>query len=337
MSTIQSPVHSEVDLSAEGKQCGYLRLPHSVHRSAYGWIPVPIATVKNGAGPRVLLMSGNHGDEYEGQVILSSLIRDLEPAMVQGQIIILPMANFPAAQAGLRTSPIDQGNLNRTFPGNPLGSPTPVIAHFIETVLMAGSDLMVDLHSGGSSLLYHQANMLVSDSADPATKAHLHDLMAAFGMPHGLFLQAGDGPGYFSSAAARRQGAIGITTELGGAGMIQPDLLALADQGLKNLLGHLGVLSGALLPDGPPGEPRFMTVDPLAHYVYAAEPGLFEPLVALGAEVKAGQPAARIHFPETPGKQPLTHHFEADGMAVCKRQPARCERGDCLWHLAADA
>ena len=79
-----------------------------------------------------------------------------------------------------------------------------------------------------------------------------------------------------------------------------------------------------------------MQVDFHAHYVYAGEAGLFEHLVSLGAEVTAGQPAALVHFPESPGKEPLTHIFPADGLAVCKRMPARCERGDCLWHLAAD-
>ena len=34
-------ITSEVEFEAEGKQQGYLRVPHSVHRSAYGWVPVP--------------------------------------------------------------------------------------------------------------------------------------------------------------------------------------------------------------------------------------------------------------------------------------------------------
>lgn len=38
-----NPIRSEIDLDADGKYVGYLRLPHSVHRSAYGWIPIPIA------------------------------------------------------------------------------------------------------------------------------------------------------------------------------------------------------------------------------------------------------------------------------------------------------
>ena len=100
---------TRIDLDRDGKQCDYLRLPHSVDRSAYGWLPVPLVSIRNGSGPTVLLMSGVHGDEYEGQVALTRLIRSLEPADVSGQVLILPMANFPAAKAGTRVSPVDVG------------------------------------------------------------------------------------------------------------------------------------------------------------------------------------------------------------------------------------
>ena len=119
-----SRITTDVDFNADGKQIGYLRLPHSVHRSAYGFLAIPIAVIKNGKGPTVLTMSGNHGDEYEGQIANWKLIRGLNPKDVRGRVIVLPMANFPAAQAGMRTSPIDQGNLNRSFPGDPNGTPT---------------------------------------------------------------------------------------------------------------------------------------------------------------------------------------------------------------------
>jgi predicted deacylase len=168
-----NPIRSEIDLDANGKQTGYLRLPHSVHRSAYGWIPIPIASIRNGDGPVMLIMAGNHGDEYEGQIIVSQLIREIQPQMVRGQLILLPMANFPAAEAGLRTSPLDEGNLNRTFPGNPAGTPTELIADYIEHTLLARADYLVDLHSGGSSLLYHGANMLAIEprNADEDARA----------------------------------------------------------------------------------------------------------------------------------------------------------------------
>ena len=71
----RSLLRCDIDLQADGHATGFVRLPHSVHRSAYGWIPIPIARIANGPGPRVLLMAGNHGDEWEGQIVLGELIR----------------------------------------------------------------------------------------------------------------------------------------------------------------------------------------------------------------------------------------------------------------------
>ena len=75
MQTARSRLSPEIDLDGDGKQTGFLRLPHSVHRSAYGWIPIPIVRIKNGDGPSVLMQAGNHGDEWEGQIGLGNLIR----------------------------------------------------------------------------------------------------------------------------------------------------------------------------------------------------------------------------------------------------------------------
>ena len=78
----ESRISSTVDFEKNGRQTGFLRLPHSVHESAYGWIPIPVVCLKNGNGPTILLNSGNHGDEYEGQVTLMKLIRELKPEQV---------------------------------------------------------------------------------------------------------------------------------------------------------------------------------------------------------------------------------------------------------------
>lgn len=326
-----SSIQSEIDLDADGRHVGYLRLPYSVHRSAYGWIPIPIASIRNGEGPVVLLMGGNHGDEYEGQVLVSSLIREIEPQWVKGQLIFLPMANFPAASAGLRTSPLDGGNLNRSFPGEAQGAPTAAIAYYIEHTLLARAQYLVDLHSGGSSLLYDGANMMAIEPRDAAEEERLKALLAAFGLSRAFLHRPNP---VHAATAARRQGAISILTELGGGGAVQAGLLRDARQGLLNLLSFIGLLSGPLVPDGPPSQTRFFTVSGSRHYVYAYDRGVYEPLVDLGDQVVAGQAAARIHFPDTPLREPVTALFTADGEVVCKRVPAAVERGDCLFHLA---
>jgi uncharacterized protein len=326
-----SPIRSEIDFDADGKHAGYLRLPHSVHRSAYGWIPIPVGSVRNGAGPTVLLMGGNHGDEYEGQLLVAQLLREIEPQWVRGQVIFLPQANFPAAEAGLRVSPLDGGNLNRSFPGDPLGTPTAAIADYIEHTLLPRAQYLVDLHSGGSSLHYHGANMLAIEPRDADERARLYALLTAFGLPR-AFLHA-ENPVH-SATAARRQGALSIVAELGGGGVVQPRLLREAREGLLHLLGTIGVLQGPLVPARPPGQTRFYRVEGARHYVYAHERGVYEPLVELGEHVSGGQPAARIHFPDTPLKEPVTVAFEAEGEVVCQRAIAAVQRGDCLFHLA---
>ena len=326
-----STLHNEIDLDADGRHVGYLRLPYSVHRSAYGWIPIPIASVRNGEGPVVVVMGGNHGDEYEGQVLVSSLIREIEPQWVRGQLIFLPMANFPAAAAGLRTSPLDGGNLNRSFPGDPAGPPTAAIADYIEHTLLARAQYLIDLHSGGSSLLYDGANMLAIEPRDADEAQRLKALLAAFGLPRAFLHPANP---VHAASAARRQGAISILTELGGGGTVQARLLRDARHGLLNLLSFIGLLSGPLVPDGPPGKTQFYKVSGSRDYVYAYERGVYEPLVELGEQVSAGQPAARIHFPDTPLREPVTASFAGSGVVVCQRVPAAVERGDCLFHLA---
>lgn len=61
-----SLITSEVPFDQPGKHTGFLRVPHSVTSSAYGWLPIPICVIQNGTGPTLLITAGNHGDEYEG-------------------------------------------------------------------------------------------------------------------------------------------------------------------------------------------------------------------------------------------------------------------------------
>jgi len=85
---VRTRIWSDIDFERAGKQVGWVNLPHSVTRSAYGMIAIPIAVVKNGTGPTAFLMAGNHGDEYEGQIANSKLIRGLNPKDMKGTVIV---------------------------------------------------------------------------------------------------------------------------------------------------------------------------------------------------------------------------------------------------------
>jgi len=330
----KSRIAAEVDFEKNGRQQGFLRLSHSVHSSAYGFIPIPIVVLKNGTGPTVLLVSGTHGDEYEGQVALCNLAKSLDPARIHGQVIILPAANFPAAMAGRRTSPIDEGNLNRLFPGDPDGTVTQQIAYYIEHELVPMADLVCDLHSGGSSLMYVPSALFGGWHRDGSTARGV-EALKAFGSPVAYVAEENQGGNRTLAGGAARHGVVCLGTEAGGSGHVTRSALRVVERGVNNILVHMGILpaSERIAPDGPT---RILEVGGPDYFVYAPEPGLFEPLVELGDMVRAGQPAALIHTPETPWDEPVTAHFAHDGFVLCKRVPGRTVRGDCLFHLGTD-
>lgn len=333
--TRPSRLIAEVDFTSDGAQHGFIRLFHSTHASAYGFLPIPIIVVKNGEGPTALFVGGNHGDEYEGQVAICNLARSLDASRIRGRVILLPMANFPAALAGRRVSPIDDLNLNRIFPGDPDGTPTQQIAWFISTVLIPMVDLVCDLHSGGSSLMYTPC-ALIKQSQDPAVYDRQLAALHAFGAPLAYIQGGAQGQGGDQTlgSIADRMGKVSMGTELGGSGTLTPAALRIAERGLNNLLVHLGILpeSSRIAPDGAT---QVFRVGGQDHMVYAPENGVYEPLVEIGAAVKAGQPAARIHFPETPWAPPVEASFLRDGYVLAKRLPGRSMRGDCLFFLGS--
>ena len=327
-------IWTRVDYEKNGKQVGWLQLPHSVTRSAYGNIAIPICVIRNGSGPTVLLMAGNHGDEYEGQIALTRLIRELDPGEIQGRVIVMPAANYPAAMAGVRVSPIDDGNLNRSFPGDPDGTPTYAIAHYIDTVLYPMADLFHDIHSGGSSLQYLPfASMRMG--ADATLNDRAIAALRAFGAPIGLVWDYSPDQ-RLSQVAAINRGLIALGGEFGGGGAVSARGVRIVERGLRNVLAHAGVVDRSQATGDFDGPTRLMQVKGRDYYVYAPDAGLFEPAVELGDLVRGGDPCGQVHFVDNPARAPEVCHFERDGMVICKRHFGRVERGDCVVHLATE-
>jgi predicted deacylase len=324
-------VSSTVELDAPGKQIGWLRVPHSVTRSAYGVIPVPIAVLNNGEGPRILLTGGTHGDEYEGQVVLTRLIQQLRAEDIRGRLIVIPALNTPAAIAGTRVSPLDGGNLNRAFPGDPDGGPTWKIADYVQNHLVPMVDVVGDFHCGGASLAYRpHASTHFSPDSPPELKERSLAAVKALGLRHVMIFETASQSGGMSTAT-RRHGKIYLNGEYGGTGAITSDGIALVEGAVQRLLAFFGATDRRFDPLPPP---RSLRIFGSRAYVYAPDAGVFVPAARLGDAVAEGDLCGELLFPENPARAPVPVHFEAAGDLVCQRHPARVEAGDCLAHLA---
>jgi predicted deacylase len=327
-----SSAFTTIDLDKPGKQIGHVMFPPSPHDDAWGVTRVPIAVIANGRGPTVILEGGNHGDEYEGPIVIGELTRELNPAEIQGRLILMPANNVHAVMGSRRTSPVDGLNYNRTFPGDPYGTITQQISAYVTDRILPMGDAFLDLHSGGSSLDI-TPSAIIEPTNDPALAARNAAAARAFDAPS-MVVVANLGDPRTATATACRAGLTTLGTELGGGGRVSIEALRICRRGVRNVLAHLEVIDRKHQSVENRDTPTFELKGTSA-YVYASAEGIFEPFHLLGTRVSAGQPAGQIHAVWDPGREPQVVHYACDGVVFARRQPGRVTPGNCCMVVAA--
>jgi N-alpha-acetyl-L-2,4-diaminobutyrate deacetylase len=323
-----SAISPDVDFELDGVQHGFLRLPHSRDDSAWGAVMIPVTVVRDGPGPTALLTGGNHGDEYEGPIALFKLARSLRAEQVRGRVIIIPAMNYPAFLVARRTSPLDDRNLNRIFPGHPDGSPSERIADYFTRYLLPLADVVLDYHSGGKTLDFLPL-AAIHELDDPVQTGVCQAALTAFNAPYSLMMREMDARGMYDTTA-EAMGRVFVTTELGGAGTATAKSVGIAERGVRNLLIHAGILEGEI-------ELRptiWLQMPDERCFVTSRHGGLLELLVDLGEPVEAGQPIGWIHPIERTGESPVAYHAGLGGVLAARHVPGLIKTGDCLAVIA---
>jgi len=237
-------------------------------------IVLPI-TVFHGkkSGPVLTLSAGTHGDEFPAIIALQRLRREIDPASLNGTLVLVHAANLPA---------IDGKNLNREFPGSAKGSPTERLAAFMTKEIVGPSDYLADLHSGSADqrLWPHIYAPFVGDKElDARTLAWAK----ASGMRH--IVLYGDRPrdpansiSYPNTAMTR--GKPGLTLEIGDRGLVKERDVRAYLKALRGLMAGINLLSG----ETPSGTGR-LVYQSLAEVASPAM-GLFESYCKIGELVE---------------------------------------------------
>ncbi|QKC99885.1 N(2)-acetyl-L-2,4-diaminobutanoate deacetylase DoeB [Mesorhizobium sp. NZP2298] len=318
-----SPIAPTVDFDRDGVQHGFLRLPYSRDDSAWGSVMIPICVIRNGKGPAALLSGGNHGDEYEGPLALYDLARTLDPAQVSGTVIIVPAMNYPAFRAGTRTSPIDKGNMNRSFPGRPDGTVTEKIADYFQRELLPRADIVFDFHSGGKTLDFVPF-CAAHTVPDKALEQKAFDAVAAFSAPFSMRMIEIDAVGMYDTAA-EEMGKVFVSTELGGGGTSRAQTVRIARRGILNVLRHAGIVAGAVQK----GRTQWLDMPSGDCFSFAEDDGMIETMVDLGEPVQEGSVLARIHSTGRTGIVPQEIRAKMSGMLAARHFPGLVKAGDC--------
>jgi N-alpha-acetyl-L-2,4-diaminobutyrate deacetylase len=324
--SIQSLVRADVDFEKEGKQFGNLAVPQSTNSAGWAKRFVPVIVIKNGSGPTAVLFGGNHGDEFEGPVTLMNLARRLQPDQIQGRIILVPMLNHPAIETGTRLSPLDGCNMNRAFPGRPDDSITGMIAHYVSSTILPMADLVVDIHSGGSST-HFLPSVNMHEVADHQQMQKMMDAGQAWGAPYVFIYRDVAGAGLLPTLA-EQMGKITLGTEMGSKAQFGVETLNITARGVENVLAWFGILDST--PLSAPAIPQIVAATEESDYIMSPASGLFEPFYELGNEVTSGDAVGGIHLIEHPEREPIPVLAQTDGMVMARRSNPLTRQGEMV-------
>ena len=327
-------VFTDIDWHSNGKQVGAFFLPHSPDDDAWGVIPFPAASIKNGDGPVVVVSGAVHGDEYEGPVVIAELVRQIQASDVQGQLILLPSFNAPAMRVGRRTSPIDHLNLNRVFPGDDFGAPTQQIARYVVEHIFSRADFYLDLHAGGRTLIIEpSAHVVMADDMDPALARANARLAEVFGV--GVTVQTSNMGDYRTAAGyTSMKGIPTLAAEMGMGGWVTGDSVQATRDATRRFLKHTGVLPRIATVPGAPT--RWTRINGPKAYVFAPFDGCFERRFALGDRIQSGQVAGVMHQLSRPDRAPEPVFFQSSGMLYAHGVISHVRAGQNLAVLTED-
>ena len=328
-----SPISCNIPLDEEGCRHGALELITSGIEYNYGVVPIPITVMKNGEGPTVFLSSGCHGDEYEGQLVVRHLIHALKLKDINGSLIILPALNYPAVMAGARTSPLDQGNLNRSFPGHPDAGPTGAIAHYITNTLFPMCDAGIDLHTGGRDIDFLPVGFVCA-TPDMKLFEAVMKMSGCFDTDYIAVCDCGTPPSGIDGAA-HGLGMPFLSAELGGGGASATKVIKTGISSVMNLLRHLGVLKGPKVQNAK----EHVYLDFISGYehVTATKDGLFRTFVDVGDPVEAGQLMALLYPLDDAAAAPVEVVSPIEGIVVLRRSINRVIKGNYIFTVARPA
>ena len=338
-----SVVHNpaQIDFEKPGKNHYHLAF-HLDGTWGYSLLPLTVINgTRSGQGsaapPGVAAFGGTHGNEFEGQVSVKRLCRDLDPEALAGRLILVPQLSPSACSANRRESPLDGVNMNRAFPGKARGTISYRIADFVKRFIFPQVRIVLDIHSGGMEGCFP-----VCTSFHPIPDAKQRDEIehvARLFDPPFIMLYSSDMASGLLTDEAEAAGKITVGGEFGYGESVDVDGTRHAYEGIKNVLRHYGHLDGDVIPirtqSGEP--PRLVDASNIDAYVPAPRDGIWEPVVRLGEPVESGALLGRLHDFADHSSAPLDIRSSTPGWVIMMHFRAMLKKGVTLYVVAGEA
>lgn len=249
-----------------------------------GWRWPAVEIVGQSPGPRLAVISGVHVNETSSIEAVIRLQRRVDPRKLKGRISIIPIVNLPAVPVRSQyVCPIDDKNINFSFPGRPDGSFSEALAYALLNDWASDADCFADLHGGDlceevshfmvvqrtGDQAFDQRNLAIAQCFDAA-------IIASIDPSHM------DQPARSVTGRAKRR-QFAAFAEAGRIGLIEEANVAYHLNGLLRLLHHFG------MTDNAPAKTREAQIITRYHWIPAPVDGFFRYHIEPGQKVAKGQ------------------------------------------------
>lgn len=321
-----------LDLESRGQRDYFVALEHD---SIWGDHLIPLTVMvgpeaREGRG--LVVFGSNHGNEYEGPMVISRLMRELKTADVIGRIILIPILNPAAFRAGTRDSSLDDRvNLNRAFVdgagvAHALKGITHRIAAFVRQSIWPHVHVVIDLHAGGDVARFVPLTSF-HPVADPEQSRAIEETARWFGTPLVIAYQ-NETPGLLPSEA-ERLGKIAVGAELGFGAAVSAEGVRYGLQGVRAAAIRHNLLRGEVAKFGhhAAGTQRRASMVDRACFTPAPFAGHYEPLLECGAEVATGDTVGLLHDFDRIDLDPWEVRAGVDGIVIAQAWGATVLQG----------
>src|SRR5690606_26259700 len=266
-------------------------------------VPTPVLVVHGAQpGPVQCLTAAIHGDELNGTEIVRRIMYDIDPQKLHGTVIGIPIVNLQGFERGSRYLS-DRRDLNRYFPGTPLGSMASRVAHSLFTEVIAHCNGLIDLHTAS----FHRTNL-------PQVRADRHFTAVAMyteGFERMVVVHNAGGTGTLRRAAVNA-GINAVTLETGEPQRLQEDKVQAGIAAIFSLLKHQKMY----VPNFSRGNPQ--PIYYRSRWVRTQHGGILMSSIKLGGRVKEGEILGTVVDPISNHTEPVISPYSGRiiGMAV---------------------
>jgi N-alpha-acetyl-L-2,4-diaminobutyrate deacetylase len=322
----------KLDLDSPGRRDYWVALEHD---SLWGDHLIPLTVMVGPAareGHGLVAFGSNHGNEYEGPMVVKGLLGEIDSRDVIGRVILVPVLNVSAFKSGTRESVADDAvNLNRAFVDGAGRTPalagiTHRIAAFVRECIWPRVHIVIDLHAGGPGYRWAHCSSFHSVE-EPAQARIIEETARWFGTPLVMTYQ-NQTPGLLPSEA-ERLGKITVGTELGWGGAVDIQGVRYGRQGVLAALIRHGLVRGAIEPIAHHRDGTQRRVEIVSRECFTVAPftGHYQPLLECGTMVAQGEVVGLLHDFERIDAEPWPVRAGVTGVVVAQGFSAPTPQG----------